>query len=189
MVLPKWLPHGCLKSHGTRRRAHFGAADWLVALLVTLGVSEFLLLGPTASSQRSRSFFLGRWVGPSVADGKNHENMRDHGIKTRGWIRLPKLEIQIEMGIQIDLGCKITKKWDLVGYAGGINQLQGYKLQNIAISLTAKRWWLESLKPIRFGALGITSDELGSSRVLRTRWTRAVCLVSWCMHFGDRRMT
>ena len=46
----------------------------------------------------------------AVADGKNHENMRDHGIKTRGWIRLPKLEIQIEMGIQIDLGCKITKK-------------------------------------------------------------------------------
>lgn len=33
--------------------AHFGAADWLVALLVTLGVSEFLLLGPTASSQRT----------------------------------------------------------------------------------------------------------------------------------------
>ena len=31
------------------RRAHFGAADWLVALLVTLGVSEFLLLGPTES--------------------------------------------------------------------------------------------------------------------------------------------
>lgn len=66
--------------------------------------------GPHGVLAEEQIVFLGRWVGPSVADGKNHENMRDHGIKTRGWIRLPKLEIQIEMGIQIDLGCKITKK-------------------------------------------------------------------------------